>query len=85
METKYNGWSNRSTWLTKLHLDNTSKEIATRAYEIAVQANTTKSFKSMLINLIQEPELKALRDEDGFDIATVNFRELWDNLEKINI
>ena len=81
METTYNGWKNRSTWLVKLHLDNTSKEIATRAYEIAVQANTTKSFKSMLAGLLNDPELKALWQEDEFDILTVDFRSLWDSLE----
>lgn len=80
METTYNGWKNRSTWLVKLHLDNTSKEISNRAYELAVQANTTKQFKSMLAGLLQDPALKALWQEDEFDALQIDTRAIWDAL-----
>lgn len=80
MKLKYNGWKNRSTWLVKLHLDNTSKEVSTRTNEIAIRANTTKQFKSMIAPILRD--IPQLWKEYDFDVLKVDFRELWDSLSK---
>lgn len=78
---KYNGWKNRSTWLVKIHVDNTSKEVVTRAHEIAVRANTLKQFKNMLVGFLNDAT-PLLWKEAEFDIFKVDFMELWNSLEK---
>ena len=82
-KTKYNGYKNRSTWLAKLHLDNTNEYIYKRAIEIAVQANTLKSFKNMLKPLLLDIPL--LWKEENFDSTKIDFMELWNAIEKNNI
>jgi len=76
----YQGYANRSTWLAKLHLDNTNKEITDRAIEFAIQADTTKSFKSMITPLLLD--CKQLWKEQDFDSLRIDFSELWDCFRK---
>jgi len=41
---KYNGWSNRSTWLAVLHLDNTTLEVYEDAKKLAIKYNEMISY-----------------------------------------
>lgn len=75
----YNGFKNRSTWLVKLHLDNTNQEIYTRAKEIAIEADTVRQFKGMITPLMNDTPL--LWKEIDFDALKVDFRDLWDSFD----
>jgi hypothetical protein len=79
---KYNGYINRSTWLAKLHIDNTNEDIYKRAIEIAVQANTLKQFKNMIKPILLDIPL--LWKEQDFDGTKIDFMELWNAIEKNN-
>lgn len=76
-EESHNGWKNRSTWLVKLHLDNTSKDLYTLVHERAVQANTKKQFTAMLKPILLESTPLLWKEKD-FDILRVDFNEIWD-------
>lgn len=71
----YNGWTNRATWLAKLHLDNTSKEVHETAVAIAVEANTLRQFTPKVRMLLLDTQANR---EEGYYASDVNYRELWD-------
>jgi hypothetical protein len=75
METKYNGWKNRSTWLAVVHLDNTSKEISDRLAEIAVNSDTVKEFKARMRPILLETKISG---EKGLDFLRIDWEEIWD-------
>lgn len=75
-DTKYNGWSNRSTWLVAVHLDNTSLEIHEKFQAIAVEADTKRQFENRIKILLLDTQIEK---EEGYDIRQVNFEELWDS------
>lgn len=72
---KYNGWTNRSTWLVNVHLNNTSKEISDQIVPIAVKANTLKQFENPIKILLLDTQIEK---ESDYDINTVNWDEIWD-------
>jgi len=78
MKEKYQGWTNRSTWLVVLWLDNESPEIYKRVREIAIISNTKKHF----INYIKPflLDIKGLWKESNFDILQTNWSEVWEHL-----
>ena len=62
MEAKYNGWSNKETWLLNLHLTNTEwiynevKEVLSRKYEYSHQKeDALKDYVENLFNFIIYP------------------------------
>lgn len=79
----YNGYKNRSTWLTCLHLDNTSKEIYELAVVKAIQADKTKQFKAYIRPVLLEIPL--LWKEQDFDILKVDFGQVWDKYRTIDL
>lgn len=76
MDYKYNGWTNRSTWLVNLHMTNTSKEINELYESAAVSADTEKQFKNRVLFLI--PHTPLLEKEEQFYINEIDWTELWD-------
>jgi len=76
MNEKYNGYKNRSTWLSKIHLDNTNLEIYERANAIGIEANTIKEFKNKIKPVLLNCPL--LWKEQDFDALEIDFNELWD-------
>lgn len=76
METKYNGYTNRSTWLAKLHLDNTNLEVSKMANEIGIEADTTRQFKNMILPVLRI--MTRVSEEQNYDPLQINFSELWD-------
>lgn len=77
-DNTYQGYKNRSTWLAKLHLDNTSKEVNDEAVRIAIRANTTKQFRNAITSLLIDTPIASEKD---FDLKDIDFRELWDSLD----
>lgn len=73
---KYNGWANRSTWLAKVHLDNTTADITRRAHEIGVASNTLDDFKADIYPLLRR-ETQVDKEQD-FLMLEVEWDELWD-------
>lgn len=72
---KYQGYKNRSTWLVKLHLDNTSLEVSTLTKELAIDAPTIKKFKNVIGNVINKTKVSKEVDYNPKDI---DYEELWD-------
>jgi len=71
----YNGYKNRSTWLTVLHLDNTDKETWQLASEKAVQADTSKQYRNLMRDTVCN--LKNLKKEEGMDYTKIDWDEVW--------
>jgi len=77
METEYNGWTNRETWATKLHIDN-DEALAEYAYEY-VREEVAGHDKGEEINAYHLGEtLKNWIEEDLLTLENVSGnRGLW--------
>ena len=85
-DTKYNGWTNRATWLVKLWIDSDEGEQAYWREEASEQAGRedgTYNLAALLRSVHEErvPEgFGVINDLTGYALATVNWWEVAESL-----
>lgn len=72
----YNGWSNRSTWLAVLHLDNTNLEVYKEFQEIEETAKNVDEFRKRVKRLLTKTKAS---DESDYFPRKINWQEMFTN------